>query len=397
MQKVLEMKEKRANITSNIRAIIDEYENKEMEQTKKDELRKLEEYFDKLNSDILTREKQIERERIAGENQNNQSEDREKNPDEEKRSLFQNYLREGTKAAENEYRALQQDNPTQAGYLVAPEKFVNELIATIDNDLFFRKLAKVLPPLKNAKSLGYPTRTARMNSATWGTELSTPTADSTLAFGKREFKLNSATAEILVSKTLVRNASNVDDIVRSELAYDLGELIENSYMTGDGVGKPLGIFTASNDGIPTTRDVSSGNTATEVKFDGLMEAKYSIKQQYQKNLSWIFNKDCVKKIAKLKDSNGQYVWQQSVVVGTPDRLLSFPVNMSEYAPNTFTTGQYVGMLGDYKNYWIVDGLVMEIQALFELYARTNQVDYIAMLETEGAPIISEAFARIKLG
>jgi HK97 family phage major capsid protein len=391
------MKEQRANITANIRSIIDEYENKDMDQTKTDELRKLENEFDKLNSDILTREKQIDRERIAGENQNNQSENREKDPDKEKRDLFANYLKEGTKAAENEYRALQQDNPNQAGYLIAPEQFVNELISTLDNDLFFRKLAKVLPTLKNAKSLGYPTRTARMNSAAWGTELSAPTPDTTLAFGKREFKLNPATAEILISKTLIRNASNVDGIVRSELAYDLGELIENAYMTGNGVGKPLGIFVASNDGIPTTRDISTGNTATEMKFDGLMEAKYSLKQQYQKNLSWIFHRDGVKKLAKLKDANGQYIWQQSVVVGTPDRLLTFPVNMSEYAPNTFTTGQYVGMLGDYKNYWIVDGLMMEIQALFELYARTNQVDYIAMLETEGAPVVSEAFARIKLG
>jgi HK97 family phage major capsid protein len=236
-----------------------------------------------------------------------------------------------------------------------------------------------------------------MGAAVWGTEIAAPTADTSLAFGKREFKPNPATAEILLSKTLIRNAPGVEGIVRDEMAFIFGALLETAYLTGDGAGKPLGLFTASVDGIPTSRDVSTGNTATEMKFDGLMEAKYSIKQQYQAGCEWIFHRTGVKQIAKLKDSDGQYIWQPSVVMGTPDLLLSKPVNQSEYAPSTFTTGLYVGLYGDLKNYWICDSLALEIQVLMELYARTNQVDYIARIETDGAPIMSEAFARVKLG
>jgi hypothetical protein len=40
--------------------------------------------------------------------------------------------------------------------------------------------------------------------------------------------------------------------------------------------------------------------------------------------------------------------------------------------------------------------LLEIQALLELAARTNQIDYIARLETDGAPVLGEAFARVKL-
>jgi len=217
-----------------------------------------------------------------------------------------------------------------------------------------------------------------------------------LAFGKREFKTNPATAEILISKTLIRNAPGVEGIVTAEMAYAFAELLENAYMTGDGVQKPLGLFVASADGIPAARDVSTGNTATEIKFDGLLEAKYSIKDGYQKNCEWIFNRLAVKQLAKLKNAEGQYIWQSSVVLGTPDMLLGKPVNSSEYVPATFTSGLYVGMYGDLKNYWICDSLSMEMQILMELYARTNQIDYIARLETDGAPVVSEAFARIKL-
>ena len=70
--------------------------------------------------------------------------------------------------------------------------------------------------------------------------------------------------------------------------------------------------------------------------------------------------------------------------------------MSEYAPNTFTTGLYVGLLGDFSHYWIADALEMTVQRLVELYAGTNQTGFIGRLETDGAPVLEEAFARVKL-
>ena len=83
-------------------------------------------------------------------------------------------------------------------------------------------------------------------------------------------------------------------------------------------------------------------------------------------------------------------------VGEPDRLLGFPVFMSEYAPNTFTASQYVGVLGAFRWYWIADSLDMEIQALWELYAETNQVAFIGRWESDGMPVLEEAFVRVQL-
>ena len=73
-----------------------------------------------------------------------------------------------------------------------------------------------------------------------------------------------------------------------------------------------------------------------------------------------------------------------------------PIFMSEYAPNTFTTGLYVGILGDFSNYWIADALNMQIQKLVELYAATNQDGFISRMESDGMPVVSEAFVRVKL-
>ena len=80
-----------------------------------------------------------------------------------------------------------------------------------------------------------------------------------------------------------------------------------------------------------------------------------------------------------------------------NQLMGFPMNVSENAPNTFTTGLYVGILGNYeRGYWIVDSMNFEIQRLDELYAATNQVGFIARRETDGAPVQEEAFVRVKL-
>jgi HK97 family phage major capsid protein len=391
-KKLIEQKQERATLTNSIRVLIDEYENKEMPGEKKEELVKLEKQFDETDALILREEKQLERERKIGEKQ-------EEVKDETKDdavNLFSEYMITGSKKAYDEYNALQQSNPTQAGYLVAPEKFQMELIRELADATFMRQKAKVLEPLQMAQSLGYPTRTAGMSSFAWGTEIQAPTADGSLAYGKREFKPIPGTSEILISKTLVRNVASADTLIRGEIAEEVGGALETAYMTGSGAGQPLGVFTASSDGIPTSRDVSTGNTATEMKFDGLIEAQYSVKAQYQPRCEWIFHRDGVKQLRKLKNSDGQYIWQPSVTMGTPDMLLSKPVNVSEYAPNTFTTGLYVGLYGDLKYYWICDALTMEIQALMELYARTNQIDYITRLETDGAPVLSAAFARVKL-
>lgn len=396
-KKLIELKQERATVTNSIRTVMSEFENKEMGAEKKEEMSKIENRFDEINDLIIKEEKQLNRERTIGENQNDADKTKDKGRVDEVQAAFRDYITTGSKNAFEVYNALQQDNPTQAGYLVAPEKFVMQLIKELDNNLFMRQKAKVLPALQGAKSLGFPKRTARLTQAAWGTEIAAPTTDTALAFGKREFKPNPASAEILVSKTLIRNAPEVEGIVLAEMAFMFGALMETAYMTGDGANKPLGLFTASADGISTARDVSTGNTATAMTFDGLMEAKYSVKDQYQKACEWTFHRDGVKQIAKIKDADGQYIWQPSVVVGTPDMLLGKPVNSSEYAPNTFTTGLYVGMYGDFKTYWICDSLAMEMQVLMELYARTNQVDYMARLETDGAPVLEESWARIKLG
>ena len=396
MDMVYEWMQTRAQLTQNIRALMDKYQDgTEMSAEDKGSMEKMEAEFDKLQAKITAEQRQLERERAAGEKPH-QAQGNTDAKTEERMKAFAALLVDGSPQAMQVYAALQMDKPTQAGFLVAPEQFVSEMIAELNDETFMRKKARVLPMLAGAQSLGYPVRTQKMSSFTWGTELSTPTPDTSLEFGKREFKPRPGSSEILISNTLIRNVANADALVRGEMAQEVAEALESAYMTGSGANCPLGLFTASDDGIPTSRDVSKGNTETAITFDGMMETQYSIKQAYQPRCEWVFHRDAVKRLRMLKNSDGQYIWQPSVQLGQPDMLLSKPVNMSEYAPNTFTAGRYVGLYGDLKQYWICDSKAMEIRVLNELYARSNQVSYLMRLETDGAPVMPAAFARVKL-
>lgn len=316
----------------------------------------------------------------------------------EYRKVFQRYLASGRRAlSEEEKRNLQADDDEGGGYLVAPVTFVSDLIKGLDDMVFIRRFAHV-EMVTNAQSLGVPTLESDPDDAEWTSELKSGTDDDAMGFGKRQLFPHLLVKRIKISRKLLRLATRgVEGIVRDRLQYKFGITDEKAFLTGSGAQEPLGIFTPSADGISVNRDVSEDNANNAPTFDGLISAKYALKAGYWNRARWIFHRDVVKIVSKIKDTNGQYIWREGVRAGEPDRLLNLPVHMSEYAPNTLTANQYVGALGDFQFYWIADALDMEIQRVDELYTETNQVGFFGRMETDGMPVLEEAFVRVQLG
>jgi HK97 family phage major capsid protein len=312
---------------------------------------------------------------------------------------FRSWIASGTMGPvlqSKETRDLQATINTQGGYLVAPQQFVASLIQAVDNLVFMRGLATKYQ-VNNAESLGAPSLDTDVADPDWTAEVGTVSADTSLALGKRELHPHQLTKLVKVSMKLLRQAAiNPENLVMERLAYKFAVTEENAFLNGNGAGQPLGVFTASAAGISTGRDVSTGNTSTAIQTDGLMEAFHTLKGQYWGTAQWIFHRDAVKQIRKLKDGDGQYIFSPGIVGGFPNTILGRPYSISEYAPNTFTTGLYVGIIGDFSKYWIADALNMEVQRLNELYAATSQVGFIGRSETDGMPVLEEAFVRVKL-
>lgn len=317
-------------------------------------------------------------------------------------AAFRSFIRGGQRGLSAEHaRALNMGVDAEGGYLVAPQQWVNQLIKFVDDQVLFRGLATV-STLTDGESLGAPSLDNDLNDWEWTSEVRTGSQDDSLRVGKREFRPNPLAKRVKISDTLIRRAAmNPEQLVRDRMGYKLGVTQERAFMVGDGNKKPLGVFTASSDGISTARDVTFGSGGTipltTATADQLINIKYTLKSAYWTRARWLWHRDILREIRKLKDGNGVYVWQPGLTSDRPDTILEVPFLVSEFAPNTVTAGSYVGMLGDFSFYWIVDSLAMRIQRLVELYAETNEIGFIGRLETDGMPVLEEAFVRVKVG
>lgn len=311
----------------------------------------------------------------------------------EMRAAINKFLISGN---DTEMRALQADIGASGGFLFMGQQFSSDLIKEIDDQVFIRQFATV-ETLTNAESLGKPSLDADPADSNWTSEILTGSEDSTMSFGKRELRPNPLAKLAKVSNTLMRRTSGgADSLVIQRLAYKFGITEEKAGMTGTGANQWLGVFTASDNGISTSRDVSTDNTTTTITADNLINCKYTLKAGYEARSRWIFHRDALKQIRKLKDGNSQYIWNAGLAGDKVATILDRPYHISEYAPNTFTTGLYVGILGDFSYYHIVDALTFQIQRLIELYAATNQTGFIGRMESDGMPVLESAFVRVTL-
>lgn len=398
-----ELRDQRGNLVAQMRALVERGDaNGKMTQEDENQFDKLFEEQNRLDASIKRHENLAELERQAASQLIQNPEAKKANQIHTAMDGFRGWLQFGNGyqgPGADQFKALQADQMTGGGYLVAPEEFVANLIQAIDDQTFIRKLATVYT-LNGAHSLGFPALDNNPSDSDWTSELATGSEDTTMSVGKRELKPHPLAKRIKVSNRLLNLSTlPVEQIVMNKLAYKFAITEEKAFLTGNGSDQPLGLFTASTNGISTGRDIATDNTTTAMTLEGLKNAKYGLKGQYLPKAQWLFHRDGVKQISKIREGagTGQFLWEPSNQAGEPDRLLGLPVNISEYVPNTFTTGLYVGMLGDFSQYWIADSLKMEMQKLVELYAESNTVGYIGRLETDGMPVLEEAFVRVKLG
>jgi len=309
------------------------------------------------------------------------------------RRAFGDYLLNGVPSA-----ALQTSSGPSGGYTV-PVQQAAGLLTALDDAVTMRQLATVLPALTVGASLGIVSIDTDPADADWTAEIpaSDLSADTTMAFGKRELTPQLLTKYIEISMKLLRASSmNPEQIVNQRLTYKFAITENKAFLTGDGAKQPLGVFVASDDGVSTSRDTTCAAT-TAFTADEVIDTFYALKEAYQRNAIWLAHRDWVKRVRKLKGGDGHYLWEPGLNGGQQATILGRPVMMDENAPNTFSASQYVAIVGDFKaGYYIVDSLQMEFQRLNELKALQNKVGIVGRKETDGMPVLAEAFSRMKL-
>lgn len=277
--------------------------------------------------------------------------------------------------------ALQEGTDSEGGFLV-PDEFEHTLIESLEEENIFRKLAHVITTSTGDRKIPV---VASKGSASWVDEEGTIN-DSDDAFTQVSIGAYKLGTLIKVSNELLNDSVfNLEAYISKEFGRRIGTKEEDAFFNGNGVGKPVGIFNATGGaqiGITTA-------SATEIKADEIIDLFYSLKASYRKKAVWIVNDSTIKAIRKLKDANGNYLWQPALTSGTPDTLLGRPVYTSSYVP-TIAAGAKTIAFGDFSYYWIADRQGRNFKKLSELYAATDQTGFVATQRVDGKLILPEA-------
>ena len=281
----------------------------------------------------------------------------------------------------NVTNALQIGTDSEGGYLV-PDEYERTLVEALEEENIFRQMAKVIKTSSGDRKIPV---VASKGTASWiDEEGAFPESDD--SFGQVSIGAYKLGTMIKVSEELLNDSVfDLQSYISREFARRIGAKEEEAFFTGDGKGKPLGVLAAAG-GAETGVTAAS---ATAVTADELMDLYYSLKSPYRKKSVWVLNDSTIKAIRKLKDGNGQYLWQPSLTAGTPDTILGRPVKTSAYMP-VLAAGAKTIAFGDFSYYWIADRQGRSFKRLNELFAATGQVGFLASQRVDGKMILAEA-------
>lgn len=283
--------------------------------------------------------------------------------------------------APNVTNALQIGTDSEGGYLV-PDEFENTLVEALEEENVFRQMAKIIQTSSGDRKIPV---VASKGTASWMDEEGAyPESDD--SFGQVSIGAFKLGTMIKVSEELLNDSVfDLQSYITREFARRIGSKEEEAFFTGNGTGKPLGILAATG-GAQTGITAAS---STAVTADELIDLYYSLKSPYRKNAVWALNDSTVKAIRKLKDGNGQYLWQPGITAGAPDMILGRPVRTSAYMP-AIAAGAKTIAFGDFSYYWIADRQGRSFKRLNELFAATGQVGFLASQRVDGKLVLPEA-------
>lgn len=281
---------------------------------------------------------------------------------------------------------LQEGIDPQGGYLV-PDEYDKRLIDILTEENVMRTLGTNITTSGEHKINIAATKPA----AAWIEE------GGTLTFGDATFDqiiLDAHKLHVAIKVTeelLYDNAFNLENYILTQFGKALSNAEEDAFINGTGVGQPLGILAETGGAQVGVTTASS----TKVTADEIINLVYSLKRPYRKNAAFLANDVCVAELRKLKDNNGQYLWQPSLQAGEPDRVLGYKVYTSPYFPVPTAGGTAVAF-GDFSYYNIGDRGTRSFAELKELFAGNGMIGFVAKERVDGKLVLPEAVKLLQM-
>jgi HK97 family phage major capsid protein len=204
-----------------------------------------------------------------------------------------------------------------------------------------------------------------------------PASDGDLEFGQRTLKAHKYVTKIIkVPVELIQDSAiNLPQYVGSRLGEQLGRGTNRHFTTGTGVNQPEGVATGAVLGVTAAAPGA-------VTYEELVDMIHSVDPAYRRNFTWMFHDETLRELRKLRDNDGALIWQESLRVGEPDRILGKPytINM-DLQPMGAGNRSIVG--GDFSKYKVRDVRDVTVVRLDERFAEFLQVAFLAYSRHDG--------------
>ena len=274
-------------------------------------------------------------------------------PDGEYKEAFSAYVKRG------EEKALQAGVPGDGGYVV-PGEVETEITRLMTHISPIRAIAGV----RQVSGSVYkrPITVTGPQTGWVGETAARPTTDSqTLA------ELSYPTTELYAMPAattafLDDAAVDVGQWIADEVNAAFAAQETTAFVSGDGNNKPSGFLNGSKVAEASWSWGNLGYLATGVSgalpasnaSDVLIDLVYALKAGYRQNANWVMNRKTQGALRKLKDADGNYLWQPAAAADGRASFMGFPLVEAEDMPN-ISANSFSLAFGDFRRgYLIVD-------------------------------------------
>jgi HK97 family phage major capsid protein len=320
----------------------------------------------------------------------------------EHKQAFHSYMRKGETGdlGRLEGKALSIQSDPDGGYLV-PSETETEIGRVLAEASPIRAIAGV----RQVSSAVYKKPFAVSGPAAgWVGETAARPETASPALAELQFPAMELYAMPAATQSLLDDAAvNIDQWIADEVRTAFGEQESAAFVNGDGVNMPRGFLN-----VPQVDDAgwswgnlgyhvtgAAGAFAATDASDVLLDTVYSLKAGHRQNASWVMNRRTQGEIRKLKDADGNYLWQPATSADGRATLMNFAITEAEDMPDIAADATAIAF-GDFRNgYLIVDR--MGVRVLRDPYSAKPYVLFYTTKRVGGGVQNFEAIKLVKFG
>ncbi len=299
----------------------------------------------------------------------------------EHKNVFLEWLRKPTDSSrkqrieeaerEMEHKDVSIGTPSAGGYAVP----------TVIGDAIERRVTLVNPfrSLVRVQQIGTSNYTElvdlRGESIGWSSETGTRSATNTPTLHEVAPTMGEQYALPSVTEWALDDVFfNVQDWLVNNVADEMAAQEAQAIVSGNGTNRPSGFLNTTP--VTTADDASPAPSQTALQYlpgtagspaalngDLLIDlAVGAIKDKYLQGpkVAWVMSSATLARVRKLKTSGGDYLWQPSLIPGTPSSLLGYPVYTTSAMPS-WSSNQYPIAFGNWeRGYLLVDRVGMRV-------------------------------------